>query len=169
VEDILRTEPISQALGTPEFLAAVMLCHFRERCDGFWRLVDQPTHENGADYFCDNGILALGPLRLEGRAAINEFLVARTAGKHEKREFTRHVTSNYQLVELLPKRAVVRSILAVYSGAGDVPAASAAPSSMGDVEDVLVREGDGQWRFEERTGTPLFVGYAAAPFLKRDA
>lgn len=156
-------------LGAADLCAAQMLSYFRERGDAFWRLVDQPTHETGASYFCEHGVLILGPLRLEGREAIEAFLINRTASKQDKREFTRHVTSNYQIIDLQPRQAVIRSILAVYSGAGDLPAVPALPTSMGDIEDVLVRESDGQWRFERRGGSPLFLGGSAGAWLKTES
>ncbi len=79
---------------------------------------------------------------------------------------TRHVHSNLDLVSEIDGRVISRSLIVVFAGAGSLPLASAAPSTIADVEDVCVRDASGALRFERRVLKPIFVGEGAAAFAR---
>lgn len=118
-----------------------------------------------ADLFSEDGILALGTLRLETRTAIARFFEDRTESNASQRRVTRHVPGPIELVVLDQDRIGARSTAIVFAGNGDLPLACALPSTICDFDDVFARTPAG-WRFASRTATVVFTGAGAATFAK---
>ncbi|MFC4296899.1 nuclear transport factor 2 family protein [Castellaniella hirudinis] len=128
----------------------------------YWFRVDRPQAGSVAQLYADEGRMVFGERRIEGRAAIEAFFLARNASRPVRT--TRHVSSNLRLEALGPDCVRVHSIITVYSGLGASPLEIDTPSSVVDFTDICTRR-DGRWTYVERCGSAIFVGPGAAPFL----
>jgi len=132
----------------------------------YWSRVDQRRDDPVDALYLESGILTAGSMTLDGRAAIREFFERRNVEQSQSGRRTRHVHTNLELVSESADRVLCRSTILVFAGVGDVPLASAPPSTIADVEDVCVRDAFGRWRFERRVLKPVFVGSGAASFTR---
>jgi SnoaL-like domain len=87
---------------------------------------------------------------VEGR----DNLVARWAARPADR-VTRHLHLNIEVVEVAPARIASRCVGVGYKHDG-LGWGEPAPVIVADYDDILALE-DGEWRFEERKVTPVFV------------
>lgn len=132
----------------------------------YWNRVDQRRDDPVDALYTEDGTLTAGSLTLTGRKAIREFFERRNAEQGQSGRVTRHVHSNLDLVSESEGRITSRSMIVVFAGAGDLPLASAPPSTIADVEDVCVRDASGALCFERRVLKPIFVGAGAAAFAR---
>jgi hypothetical protein len=65
------------------------------------------------------------------------------------------------------ERVEARSVVVVFAGCGSLPLPSDVPSTLADVEDIYTRCSDGEWRFQKRAISPVFIGPAAASFARK--
>jgi hypothetical protein len=134
----------------------------------YWAVVDRApaTEHSAASFYVDTGEMILGSLHIAGRANIEAFFSVRNEKEIANRRSTRHFTANLRLRELSVDRIVVHALVIAYSGVGNWPLSSEAPSAVGDFEFHCVRAQQAGWRFEKVKGTSVFVGAGAAAFAK---
>ncbi|MFT4191359.1 MAG: nuclear transport factor 2 family protein [Comamonas sp.] len=132
----------------------------------YWAIADLRSSDAAELLFVPTGKLQIGSLVLDGRDAIRQFLSEREKKHVETNRLTRHFASGFLLGEKAPGCLQASSVLAVFAGAGSIPLASGVPSTIADVEDVFVRDDSGQWLFASRIMRPVFVGAAAASFVR---
>ena len=63
-------------------------------------------------------------------------------------------------------KALARSTIAVFAGAGSLPLQSAPPATVFDFVDALEQSADGEWQFISRRAGVLFTGEGAASFAR---
>lgn len=132
----------------------------------YFQRTDRPGPELVASLFAEDGLLVLGPLKLEGRSAIAAFFAERNRSQAEVGRLTRHLPGLLELQGVSPDRIKGRSTVVVYAGTGAVPLPAGSPSTICDFDDVYVRQADGVWRFERRTAAVIFTGAGAAGFAR---
>lgn len=118
-----------------------------------------------ADLFVKDGVLSLGSLRLENHSAIQRFFEDRARDNRAQGRVTRHVPGPLEITAVEHERLEARSTAIVFAGNGDLPLATALPTTICDFNDVFVLTSDG-WRFASRTATVVFTGAGAATFAK---
>ncbi len=137
-----------------------------EAASGVSRLVaeyflrtDRPEFGCVAELFDVQGVLQLGPLRLEGRDALAAFFAQRNSAQAASGRLTRHFSGPLAL-RAASSGAVVEaySSVAVFAGVGTMPLPSEPPSSIVDFDDVCALDERGEWRFLSRKATILFLG-----------
>lgn len=145
-----------------------------EAASGVSRLVteyflrtDRPEFGCVADLFDPQGVLELGPLKIEGRDAIAAFFAERNPAQAASRRLTRHSCGPVAL-RATSTAAVMEahSTVIVFAGVGAVPLPSEPPSSIADFDDVCARDEHGEWRFLSRKATILFLGANPPVFAK---
>lgn len=131
----------------------------------FYRLVDSGKADETVDLFTPDARLNFGPGApqpgtIEG-AAIGQAMQARAQVQNV---VTRHVLTNFAFEQTGADTASVTSLLTLYRhdgplGEGIWP--NTIPASIADVQEKVVRTGDG-WRICERVISPIFNRPAAA-------
>lgn len=119
----------------------------------FW-LVDMGRAAETAALFTPDATLTFGPGApkpgtIEG-AAIGEAMKARQG---QANVTTRHVLSNVAVAARDDGALEIYTLLTLFRSEDE--SRNSHPASVADVQDVLVRDGDG-WRIKERTITPIF-------------
>lgn len=132
----------------------------------YWARVDQRVEAPVAELYVVDGQFIAGSLELTGQPAIAQFFAERNRAQLESGRMTRHLHVNLHVDADGAAPASCRSTVVVFAGVGQVPLPMEGPSTIADVEDVLVRDTDGQWRFVSRRLTPVFVGPNAAAFVR---
>ncbi|MHA6141810.1 nuclear transport factor 2 family protein [Pseudomonas mohnii] len=136
------------------------------RLDGtYWAVADLRVDQALDSLFCKDAVLHVGKIELSGAQAISRFFHDRKIQHDLTRRVTRHFSSGFDAVQVAEDVAKARSVVQVFAGTGDWPVPSAVPSTIADVEDVFVRNG-GQWKFQRRSITPVFIGESAASFAR---
>lgn len=133
----------------------------------YWACADGTADKTAHQLFVPNGRLQLGSLELAGRDQIERFFIERSLANHDSGRVTRHFSSGFIPVAESSERLRVNSLAMVFAGTGALPLSSDLPSTIADVEDVLVLASTGDWLFESRVIKPVFVGAAAAKFAQR--
>lgn len=133
----------------------------------YWACADGTADKAVQQLFVPSGRLQLGSLELAGRDQIERFFKERSLANHESGRITRHFSSGFTPVAESSQRLRVKSLAMVFAGTGALPLPSDVPSTIADVEDVLVLTSTGDWLFESRVIKPVFVGAAAAKFAQR--
>jgi hypothetical protein len=133
----------------------------------YWASVDRidDVQRSSASFYTEDGEMMLGTLRLRGRGEIDAFFVARNQAEIAKQRTTRHVAANLRLRSCEDSRASVAVLILVYSGCGEWPLPSLAPSAIGDFE-FLCRRDSTAWLIERMSGTSVFVGSGAPSFAR---
>ncbi len=132
----------------------------------YFHRVDRPEAGDVTDLFTDDATLMLGSAHLTGRAEIAAFFEARAATHKETQRLTRHLSGPLSIAFDEMGQARVCSTVVVYAGTGALPLPAAVPTTICDFEDVCTVNLHGQWRFQSRRATLIFVGAGAAPFAK---
>lgn len=133
----------------------------------YWACADGSADKAVQLLFTPNGTLQLGALELVGRDQIEKFFTERTRQSQTSGRITRHFSSGFAPEVTSSERVLVRSVVMVFAGSGSLPLPSDTPSTIADVEDVLVLSATGEWLFESRLIKPIFVGASAAKFAQR--
>lgn len=133
----------------------------------YWASADMRSDEPAESLFTPTGVLKLASLELEGKEAIGRFFVLRQEQQVSTSRHTRHLGSGMTINPLSRERVTARSVVVVFAGCGALPLQSDVPSTLADVEDIYMRCSDGEWRFEKREISPIFVGPAAASFARK--
>lgn len=133
-----------------------------------WARVDRSGPGEVATLFCEDGEMHIGQLVKIGREDIAGYYRERRSQEDASGRKTRHVVSN-MLVESGSGDALnVFFLAAVYSGVGDFPLMSAAPSTIADFTGTC-RPVDGHgWLLESLNAAVTFVGSGAPAFAKKD-
>lgn len=132
----------------------------------YWLRADGVRQRPCSELFVPAGELVLGSLRLNGRSAIESFFQRREATNRETGRVTRHVAANPVATVAGPGRVRIQSTVLVFSGTGDLPIASAAPSAIADFEDLCVHTPGVGWLFEQKVGRTIFIGAGAPSFAR---
>jgi hypothetical protein len=127
---------------------------------------DRPEFGSVAELFKIDGVLQLGPLRIEGRAAIAEFFAKRNATHAQIGRITRHVCGPVALREVSPGVVEAHAALIVFAGVGALPLPSEPPSTVADFDCVCERNERGEWQFAERTASVIFISNKASSYLR---
>ena len=132
----------------------------------YWAIADA-EHQAGAEkLFIPEGVLTLGKLELQGRDAIAKFFTEREAQNKQSGRVTRHVAGSRSVELTGADSAVLRSVVLVFAGSGELPVEAGAPSTIADVTDHCVRHHNNFWLFQSRVVKPVFVGAGAAKFAR---
>ena len=132
----------------------------------YWAIADG-RHQTGADeLFIPEGVLTLGNLELQGRDAIAKFFAEREAQNKASGRVTRHVAGSRSVELTGAGSAVLRSVVVVFAGSGELPLEAGAPSTIADVTDYCVKHDNNTWLFQSRIVKPVFVGAGAAKFAR---
>ncbi|MNC58303.1 hypothetical protein D3C75_1080240 [compost metagenome] len=133
----------------------------------YWACADGCADEPVQLLFIPSGRLQLSTLELVGRDQIERFFTDRASDNQKSGRTTRHFSSGFTPEMVGSERLLVKSLVMVFAGSGALPLPSESPSTIADVEDVLVLSANGQWLFESRLIKPVFVGSSAAKFAQR--
>ena len=133
----------------------------------YWACADGSADKAVQFLFIPNGRLQLGALELVGRDQIERFFTDRACENQKLARITRHFSSGFAPEVLSVGRLLVKSLVMVFAGSGSLPLPSDTPSTIADVEDVMVLSPTGEWLFESRLIRPVFVGTSAAKFAQR--
>lgn len=133
----------------------------------YWACADGTADQVVQNLFAPSGRLQLGSLELTGQDQIERFFTERSLANEESGRITRHFSSGFTPVAESSERLRVKSLVMVFAGTGVLPLPSDVPSTIADVEDVLVLTSAGEWLFESRVIKPVFVGAAAAKFAQQ--
>lgn len=133
----------------------------------YWACADGRADKAVQLLFTPTGRLQLGALDLVGRDQIEKFFTERTRKNQSSGRITRHFSSGFAPEVVSSERMLVRSVVMVFAGSGSLPLPSDTPSTIADVDDVLVLSATGEWLFESRLIRPIFVGASAAKFAQR--
>jgi hypothetical protein len=115
-------------------------------------LIDHCDGAGAERLFTTDGVYDMSNRVFRGRNEIKGFYDAR---KSRGRRAARHVFSNLHLTMEGPDRATGTTILTLYACDGDPPYPTQA-ILIADYNDVYVREGARQWRYESRVIVPVF-------------
>lgn len=132
----------------------------------YWARADKRIDVPPESLFAETGSLTLGSLELQGRQAIAKFFDARDRQNADSQRITRHVASGLTIESSRPDSVILRSVVLVFAGLGDLPLEAGVPSTIADVSDVCAKGSDGAWLFERRIVKPVFVGAGAAKFAR---
>lgn len=134
----------------------------------YWASVDRvaDARRPAASFFTQDGEMHLGALEVRGRSPIEEFFRARDEREAANRRTTRHLVGNLRVHDDSPGRVTARALMLVYSGNGDWPLLSEAPSAVGDFEFRCVLDATQGWLLERVSGTSVFVGAGAPQYAK---
>ncbi|WP_321862354.1 nuclear transport factor 2 family protein [Pseudomonas paraveronii] len=114
------------------------------RLDGtYWAVADLQIDQAIRSLFCKEAVLRVDKLELSGTQAISQFFHDRKIQHDLAKRVTRHFSSGFDAVRVAEDVATARYVVQVFAGTGDWPMPSAAPSTIADVEDVLVSDGTG--------------------------
>jgi hypothetical protein len=127
---------------------------------------DRPEFGSVAELFKIDGVLQLGPLRIEGREAIAAFFAKRNATHAQIGRITRHICGPVALREISPGVVDAHAALLVFAGVGALPLPSEAPSTVADFDCICERNERGEWQFAERKATVLFISDKASSYLR---
>lgn len=120
----------------------------------FFRLVDQGRAGETAALFTADATLTFGPgAPKPGTIAGADIPAAMAARQAQVHVTTRHVLSNVVLSPAEDGSVHVYSLLTLFRSEDEKRDSD--PASVADIDDVLVRDGNG-WRIKQRTITPVF-------------
>ncbi|QIB64113.1 nuclear transport factor 2 family protein [Kineobactrum salinum] len=114
-------------------------------------LIDHEEGRGVPELFVSEGRYGYEGYWCEGREAIEDFYERRRQPGTRK---SRHIFTNH-LIRIEKDRAFCTSNLILFATDGDAEA-NANPLSVLDYHDILVRDGDGNWRYLERRVVPAF-------------
>lgn len=132
----------------------------------YWRRVDAQSEQAVDDLYLDEGVMELGRLRCEGRAAIGRFFTERAANEKAACRTTRHLVSNFLVLPVDAGQVRVLTTIQVMAGNGGWPMVSAPPATVGDFYDDMVEIAPGAWRIRHRRADVVFTGPNAATFIR---
>lgn len=119
----------------------------------FWHEVDIDGGGRAAAFYLDDAVFATSVREYRGRAELDAFYGRR---RQWAPRVSLHVVSNFRVDPESAARVRCRYILGLFAADGEPALPSRAPVMLGTVEEVVVREGDGAWRYASRHVHPLF-------------
>lgn len=130
-----------------------------------WHDVDFDGGRHAHEFYCDDGVFAVGNNRFEGRDGISSFYEWR---RHQREMTTRHVVTNHIFHSQHNGRAYTSGLIMVHRGRGRPPFRMAtAPILVADFAGEWV-PWNGEWRYALHTLFPVFVDEDAPPSLAID-
>jgi uncharacterized protein (TIGR02246 family) len=123
------------------------------RAIDYWHEVDINDGARAHEYFTADGVFTSSVKAHSGRDAIKAFYAQRKARGPRT---SRHVISNFRVVVADPDHASTQWVLSLYAANGAPILPSKAPIMLADVNEELVREADGVWRYKLRTIKAVF-------------
>jgi hypothetical protein len=132
----------------------------------YWAIADCRHQAGAEELFLADGVLTLGGLELRGQEAIAKFFAEREAQNKASGRVTRHVAGSRSVERNGADSAVLRSVVLVFAGSGELPLEAGAPSTIADVTDHCVKLDNNSWLFQSRIVKPVFVGAGAAKFAR---
>jgi hypothetical protein len=131
-----------------------------------WHDVDFNGGRCAHEFYCTDGLFAVGGNRFEGRGGISAFYEWRR-GRGETS--TRHIVSNMVLSARGGRSAKAAGLITVHRGRGIPPFRSAnVPVLVADFASECILGDDGVWRFASHILDPVFVDQDAPPSLAVD-
>ncbi|MFC5499277.1 nuclear transport factor 2 family protein [Caenimonas terrae] len=119
----------------------------------FWHEVDIQGGGRAAACYLDDGVFATSVREYRGRAELDAFYARR---RHWEPRVSIHVVSNFRIDAVDAGAARCGYILGLFAADGEPVLPSGPPVMLGTVEEVLVRQQDGSWRYASRRVLPLF-------------
>lgn len=119
----------------------------------FWHEVDINGGSRAAAAYLDDAVFATSVREYRGRAELDAFYARR---RHWEARVSLHVVSNFRLVAESAETAHCQYALSLLAADGEPVRPSRAPVMLGTVEEVLVRQPDGTWRYASRHVRPMF-------------
>jgi len=146
-----------------------MLLELQALINEYWATVDRipDVRRSSASFYTDAGEMHLGSLQVRGRDALEAFFTRRNETEIANKRTTRHLAANFRIHDADDTHATVVTLVLVYSGIGEIPLPSDAPSAVGDFTFVCERDPHAGWRFAKVMGSSVFVGAGAPNFAKR--
>lgn len=139
---------MSEPLSFADRLSAIDLVN------RFFFLVDMGRAADTAALFAADGTLTFGPGSPKpGTVEAPGIAAAMTARQAMTHVTTRHVLSGQTATPQADGSVLVYSLLTLFRSEDE--SRDTVPASVADIEDVLVRDGDG-WRIRSRTVLPVF-------------
>lgn len=119
----------------------------------FWHEVDIAGGGKAASYYVEDAVFASSVREYRGRAAIEAFYERR---RDRGARVSLHVVQNFRIEPESDTRVRCQYILNLYAADG-VPVLPSRPAIMlALVEEVVLKQADGTWRYESRRVFPQF-------------
>ena|ERR1700733_157721 len=121
-----------------------------------WNDVDFNGGKNADELYCDDGVLAVGPNRFEGRHGIRIFYEWR---RSRGETTSRHIVTNVTVRTHDEHRASAFGAITIYRGKGERPLERGnVPSLVADLTSDCVLGSDNIWRYDSHILDPVFIG-----------
>jgi hypothetical protein len=140
-----------QSAMTPDFLA--LRYELEAFTIDFWHEVDINGGGRAAACYLDDAVFATSVREYRGRAELDGFYGRR---RDWTPRVSLHVVSNFRIDADSTQRVRCHYILGLFAADGEPVLPSRAPVMLGTVDEVLVRQEDGAWRYASRHVHPLF-------------
>jgi hypothetical protein len=119
----------------------------------FWHEVDINGGGRAAGYYTDDAVFESSVREYRGRAAIEAFYSRR---RERGARISLHVVNNFRIEQDSDTRVRCQYILSLFAADG-VPVLPSKPAIMlALVEEVVLKQADGSWRYESRRVRPQF-------------
>ena len=119
----------------------------------YWHEVDRNWGEAAHEYYTEDAIFTTSLRTRSGRAEIQEFYRSR---RDRGARVALHLISNLRVNVHNTADASAEWVLSLHAADGEPILPSKPAIMIADVADVLVRCGDGRWRYRSRVIRPLF-------------
>ena len=136
-----------------------------EKVIGYWHDVDFHWGARASEHYTAYGVFVSPNARYEGRQQISEFYAWR---KDRGARVNVNLVSNFHLHALDGDRADVHWICTLFASDGEAPQPSAPPIAISRVEDIFLRQADGDWLCQQRSWHTLFRGGGTTTALPAD-
>ncbi|MBX3558566.1 MAG: nuclear transport factor 2 family protein [Chelatococcus sp.] len=136
--------------------------HLEEKIIAYWHDVDFHWGSKASGHYTPDGTFLSPNARYEGREQIAEFYAWR---KDRGERVNVHLVGNFYLRAAEGDRAEAHWICTLFAQDGPAPQPSAPPIAISRVEDVFLRQPDGEWLCRERVWHTLFRGGAKTTAL----
>ena len=122
-------------------------------CIDFWHEVDINGAGRAATYYVDDAVFESSVREYRGRAEIEAFYSRRHA---PGTRISLHVINNFRIEPDNGDRVRCQYILSLFAADGTPVLPSRPPVMLALVEEVVLKQGDGSWRYASRRVHPQF-------------
>lgn len=119
----------------------------------FWHEVDFEGGANAGAWYLDDAVFASSVRAYRGRAELDAFYARR---RDWTPRVSLHLVGNFRIVPATPQRVQCRYVLTLLAADGVPVLPSRAATMVSNVEELVVRQGDGTWRYASRLVHPVF-------------
>lgn len=119
----------------------------------FWHEVDIEGATHAADHYLDDAVFATSVREYRGREQLQAFYARRADWTPR---VSLHVVNNFRIEPESATRVRCSYVLSLHAADGQPVLPSRPPVMLGIMEEVLVKQDDGRWRYASRHVRPLF-------------